>query len=232
MGGFDQMTARLGGFWDSMLGEGRHWWITSTSDSHVHWTEGGSDFWPGEYSKTYVYAAHNHDDILDGIRNGRVFVTTGDLISELYVTLTSSHDGHVHDASIGETLHLQASDGPQLIDVTIRLRDPDASNARGENPSVRRVDLITGDVTGPVSDRSTDINPTTKVHRRFSEGDWKRDGEWLTISFTIEGVDHSQYVRVRGTNTDQLEPETDPAGEDPWSDLWFYSNPIFITLAG
>jgi len=26
MGGFDQMTARLGGFWDSMLGEGRRWW--------------------------------------------------------------------------------------------------------------------------------------------------------------------------------------------------------------
>lgn len=30
LGGFDQMTARLGGFWDSMLGEGRRWWITAT----------------------------------------------------------------------------------------------------------------------------------------------------------------------------------------------------------
>ena len=27
LGGFDQMTARLGGFWDSLLGEGRRWWI-------------------------------------------------------------------------------------------------------------------------------------------------------------------------------------------------------------
>ncbi|WP_353901506.1 hypothetical protein ABUL04_10295 [Micromonospora harpali] len=33
---------------------GRRWWITAISDSHVHWTRGGSDFWPGEYSKTYV----------------------------------------------------------------------------------------------------------------------------------------------------------------------------------
>ena len=56
-GGFDQMTARVGGLWDSLLGEGRRWWITATSDSHVHWTRGGSDFWPGEYSKTYVHGA-------------------------------------------------------------------------------------------------------------------------------------------------------------------------------
>ena len=50
MGGFDQMTAKLGGFWDSMLGEGRRWWITANSDSHKHYSEGGVDFWPGEYS--------------------------------------------------------------------------------------------------------------------------------------------------------------------------------------
>jgi hypothetical protein len=31
MGGFDQMTAKVGGLWDSMLGEGRHWWITAAA---------------------------------------------------------------------------------------------------------------------------------------------------------------------------------------------------------
>ena len=56
MGGFDQMTAIVGGFWDAMLGEGRRWWITANSDSHIHYTEGGIDFWPGEYSKTFVHA--------------------------------------------------------------------------------------------------------------------------------------------------------------------------------
>ena len=86
LGGFDQLTARVGGFWDSMLGEGRRWWITANSDSHVNWREGGRDFWPGEYSKTYVWANKNHDSILAALRAGRVFVTTGDLISELYVT--------------------------------------------------------------------------------------------------------------------------------------------------
>src|SRR5690606_23382614 len=86
LGGYDQMTARLGGFWDAMLGEGRRWWITATSDSHIHWRDGGGDFWPGEYSKTYILAAKDHDAILESLRAGRVFVTTGDLISELWVS--------------------------------------------------------------------------------------------------------------------------------------------------
>ena len=70
MGGFDQMTARLGGFWDSMLGEGRRWWITANSDSHINWTEGGFDFWPGEYSKTYVHAPKNPASIIAAMRAG------------------------------------------------------------------------------------------------------------------------------------------------------------------
>ena len=27
----------------------------------------------------------------------------------------------------------------------------------------------------------------------------------------------------------ELEPEKDPPAENPWHDLWFYSNPVFIT---
>lgn len=33
-GGFDWMTATVGGVWDSLLAEGRRWWITTTSDGH------------------------------------------------------------------------------------------------------------------------------------------------------------------------------------------------------
>jgi len=223
MGGFDQMTARLGGFWDSMLGEGRRWWITSTSDAHVNWREGGSDFWPGEYSKTYVYAEKTYDDILEGIRSGRVFVTTGDLVSEVYVTAEAAGE----EASIGGALQLA---GSADVTVTVRVRDPDGENHHGENPVVRRVDLILGEVTGPVADRSQDTNPSTRVAMRFTSGEWTRDGEYLTMSHTVEDVHHNGYIRIRGTNTDQIEPENDPPGEDPWTDLWFYSNPIFIEM--
>jgi hypothetical protein len=222
MGGFDQMTARLGGFWDSMLGEGRRWWVTATSDSHVHWREGGSDFWPGEYSKTYVFAAKTYDDVLDGLRNGRIFVTTGDLISEL--SLEAGCDG-CETTSIGGTLTLPAT---RDVQVTIRVREPETPNHRGDNPRVARVDLITGRITGPAADRALDRNETTRVAARFSEGDWTRDGEYLTMQYVLRNVDSDHYIRVRGTNTDELEPEVDPPGEDPWQDLWFYSNPVFI----
>ncbi len=33
-GGHDWMTATVGGLWDSLLSEGRKWWITTTSDGH------------------------------------------------------------------------------------------------------------------------------------------------------------------------------------------------------
>lgn len=224
MGGFDQMTARLGGFWDSMLGEGRRWWVTSTSDAHRHWREGGSDFYPGEYSKTYVLAEHDHQDILDGIRDGRVFVTTGDLISELDVVVRGPDGAR---AGIGGTAHVHAG---APVEIAIRVRDPAGTNHGGHSPEVSRVDLIVGDVTGPVTDRGTDTNPSTRVARRFTAADWQRDGEYLVMTHTLPALDAPAYVRVRGTNTDEPEPRPDPRGEDPWSDLWFYSNPVFLDV--
>jgi hypothetical protein len=223
MGGFDQMAARLGGFWDSMLGEGRRWWITSTSDSHVNWREGGSDFWPGEYSKTYVWANRSHDDILDGIRHGRVFVTLGDLISELRVTARSAN----HAAEIGGTLKVRSGND---VEVTIRFLDPAGLNAGGRDPLVARVDLIVGQVTGPVADRSIDTNPTTSVIARLSDPDWRTEGTYRVMTHRLENITADMYLRVRGTSGQELEPAEDPAGEDPWSDLWFYANPIFLEL--
>lgn len=231
-GGFDQMTARLGGLWDSLLGEGRRWWITSTSDSHVNWRDEGVDFWPGEYSKTYVFARHKYDDVMDGLRNGRVFVTTGDLIDHLDLTAVAGNqkapehsDTARKGATSGETLKLR---GKKNVTVTITYREPREDNANGDRPKVNRVDLILGEVTGQVSDRSADTNSTTRVVERFDPSDFERDGRFRTLTYTIENVRRDSYIRVRGTSTDEAEPEPDPRGEDPWTDLWFYSNPIFL----
>ena len=166
LGGFDQMTAIVGGFWDSLLGEGRRFWIVASSDSHVHYSEAtrrGSDFWPGEFHKTYVQARRTHEDILDGLRTGRVFAVAGDLITAL--TLEAS----VGDrrAAIGETLTVAAG-APATV--TIRFRDPETNNHAGLNPRVTRVDLIAGDVRGPLIDRHAAVNETTRVISRFGPG--------------------------------------------------------------
>ena len=223
MGGFDQMTARLGGAWDALLGEGRRWWITATSDSHTNISEGGDDFWPGEYARTWVMARPEAADILDGLREGRVFVATGDLVSSLDVTASAGG----REAAMGGTLDTAATDE---VLISIRVRDPADANAGGRTPSVARIDLIVGEVTGPAADREADANPTTRVERRFSAADWTTDGEILTMTWRLPASAGSRYIRVRGTNGAEMEPTPDPGGEDPWADLWFYGNPIFLTV--
>ncbi len=221
MGGFDQTTATLGGFWDSMLGEGRRWWITANSDSHIHYSEGGEDFWPGEYSKTYVFAEKTFADILSGLRNGNVFVSTGDLITELYVTVSSTSDES--SASIGETLPIKSGSD---VEIAIRFYDPDGANASGANPEVSRVDVITGSVEGA----ELDTNPTTAVVLRATPDLWLKDRKFSVVKYLVTDVTQSFYVRIRGTSGKESEPLPDIPGENPWKDLWFYSNPVFVNV--
>lgn len=226
MGGFDRMTAIVGGLWDALLGEGRRFWIVASSDSHVHHSEAvdpGSDFWPGEFHKTYVHARKTHDDILESLRKGRMFVVAGDLITGLELKASAGQA----QAGIGETL--QAAKGAN-VELTIRFIDPAAANRRGDSPEVKRVDLIVGDVLGPVTDQQADRNNTTRVIERFDASRWSRDGDEYSIKTTLHAVSSNIYLRIRGTSTADLEPAMDPAGENPWTDLWFYSNPIFIEV--
>jgi hypothetical protein len=223
-GGFDQMTARVGGLWDALLGEGRRFWILATSDSHANYADSdrpGSDFWPGQYQKTYVKARPSYDDVLDGIRAGRMFVASGDLVSELDVRAAA--DGT--SAEIGGTLG--ARSGAEVT-LTVSFRDPAAPNASGDRPSVRRVDVIVGRVTGPPAEPDLDRNKTTSVVARLGDRDWRRAGEVRTASLILPRIEGSFYVRIRGTASTEEEPAMDPPGENPWSDLWFYSNPIFV----
>jgi len=225
-GGFDQMTAIVGGLWDSLLGEGRRFWIVATSDSHVHYTQApraGSDFWPGEFHKTYVLARKTYDDVLGGLREGRVFTVAGDLISELEV---EARAGRAR-AGLGETLPAAAG---ARVKVRVRFRDPDAPNARGDRPAVNRVDVIVGDILGPGADPTGDKNPSTRVIARLDRSRWKHQGEWREFDLTLPALTRSAYVRLRGTNGADLEPVMDAAGENPWLDLWFYSNPVFIDM--
>ena len=205
------MTAVVGGLWDALLGEGRRFWIVATSDSHVHYTEvsrQGIDFWPGEYQKTYVHARHEYDDILDGLREGRIFVSAGELVTSL--DLEARSEGRT--ARIGETLTVEA--GAELT-LDVRFVDPDAANVAGRRPAVRRVDVIIGDIAGPTGDPHVDHNPTTRVLARLSPDEWTSTGEERRLTVALPPPAVPFYVRVRGTSTDQLEPEPDPAGEGP-----------------
>jgi hypothetical protein len=152
-----------------------------------------------------------------------VFVTLGDLVSEVEVTARASG----RSAGIGDTLTVRQG---QSVTVTIKVRDPAGANFGGRMPSVARVDLIRGEISGPNADRNSDANPTTRVEQRFTGAQWKRKGEVLTMTRVLTNLRKSTYIRVRGTAGSELEPAVDTGGEDPWSDLWFYANPIFLEI--
>lgn len=214
-GGFDQMTAQVGGMWDQMLADGLRFWITASSDSHVNVRDGGRDYDPGEYSKTYAWARPEADDILDSLRQGRTFAVTGDLIDALELTVG---DG-TRQATLGNTVTLSADSALQVV---LRVRQPEAANANGDHPSLKVIELILGgkDAKGVLQMQS----------RYFTAGDWQREGEWISVRWTLPVPAQGGFVRARGNSTGERVALADVPGEDPWQDLWFHTNPVFLKI--
>jgi hypothetical protein len=159
---------------------------------------------------------------MEALRTGRIFVTTGDLITSLDLTARNRGD----EAAVGQTLTVSRRSRND-VEIEIRFRPQRGKNGNGDRPEVRRVDLIVGHITGTNPDLSADTNPTTKVVARYSPNQWRREGDEYVIRHTLRDVETDLYARVRGTNTDEAEPLPDGL-ESPWSDLWFYSNPVFV----
>jgi hypothetical protein len=248
-GGYDWYVAKVGGLWDSLLGEGRPWYITADSDSHRHWDDRtivddstffskgyatptdrkmekntNVDFYPGEYSKTWVFAARREPlAILDALRSGSMFTVLGDLIDRLELTARNSRRA----VPMGGTL---LSERGEDITVTVRIRVPSRPNFGGLRPALHHIDLIAGDVLGPAADRDAMTNPTTKVVAQMPASEARREGDFLTFRYRFPQARQSFYVRVRGTNLNVDAPRMDTPNIYPWDNLWFYSNPIQVRL--
>ncbi|MFC7986489.1 PHP domain-containing protein [Streptomyces sp. NPDC057336] len=257
-GGFDWMTATVGGLWDSLIAEGRPWWITANSDSHQVYADtaarGGGDFktngryddpvyagqidvtqgdyWPGQYSRTHVGSdGFSYAAVMDGIRAGRIWVDHGQLISGLDVRVS----GGGRWATLGGALHVRKGTRVTLsMDVALA----GGPNWAGFTPKLARVDVIQGDVTGPVADQDTFTAPTARVVKSYEVD---KDTGTVRLTYDLGRVDRPVYLRTRGTDGNRsavgaLGAKVDPAGPaidvvgdaDPWRDLWFYSNPVWI----
>lgn len=235
-GGADYMVAQVGGLWDALLGEGRHFWTFANSDFHN--TTG--DFWPGEYEKNHTYVTGtDYKSLVAGFRSGNTFVTEGDLIDGLVFDVASRGQA----ATMGQDLAVSAGSSATI---TIRFRSPEVNN-NGDKVKVNHIDLIAGDVTGMAqpgtAEYSKDTNGSTKVVARFTARDFRKVGSWYEVTYRIDNVQKDQYFRLRGTNlglnvanqtdadgnplVDSLVGPNDPA--QAYADLWFYSNPIFVS---
>ncbi|GHJ42786.1 histidinol-phosphatase [Catellatospora sp. TT07R-123] len=252
-GGFDWMTATVGGVWDAMLAEGLPFWIVAGSDSHAvfgqSWRrgeptadepfpdpvmgkragDGQGDFWPGQFARTHVGAASaDYVELMRGLRAGRIWVDHGQLVDTVDVSVGG--DRGAHRGGLGEVVTVRRGETVEAT-VTIDLRRE--RNHHGDQPRLRRVDIIAGPVTGQPGDRDAMAAPDTAVAGSYEIS--QRTGT-VTVTHDFRAVDSSFYLRVRGTNGEHhasgsIEPRQDPKGDaDPWDDLWFYTNPVFVQV--
>ena len=200
--------------------------------------------------------------LLTAMRSGKLFAVNGSLINALDFKVQSAKGagemGTEVSARPGEDLKITIRfKSPERNNFEYQLGSGVYANVK---PVVDHIDLIAGDVTGRelpgTPGYARDTNPTTRVVKRFTRADWTLDTEgYFAVTYTVK-AGNNQYFRLRGTNlgtdvpneTAGGEPLFDartptPAGDDPatrfnainarnYSDLWFYSNPVFVKVAG
>ncbi|GKS75960.1 S-layer protein [Acidovorax sp. SUPP950] len=195
--------------------------------------------------------------LVDSLRAGRSFGVFGDLINALdfnvYALSGKGTMGQEIKASAGEsvTVRIRFKSPP----VNNYQRPVASGNLGNMTPRVDHIDLIAGDVGERAQPGSAAYqqatNPTTRVLRRFTAADWTQDGEgYYTMEIPLT-IARNQYLRLRGTNlgenvagltangeplADQAVTTSDPAqrhdqiNDRNYGNLWFYSNPIFVSV--
>lgn len=240
-GGVGFYSAKVGGLWDALLGEGRRWFNFANSDYHSHWTAGGDDFYPGEYQKQWVYAddAERHgwfskeprrsmNTIANALRSGKSWFAMGDLIDSLEFKAESGRK----EASMGDKLKEKKK--IKDLKLTIKFSSP-AANNYGDKPVVDHIDLIAGPITGKIDPSSQDYtkptNDGTMVIASFTSADWKKDRDGNNvIVYHVKDLDTSTYFRLRGTNLAcGTANETGPVTTLPSQD---YCSPLPDALMG
>ncbi len=195
-----------------------------------------ADFFPGFYSRTHVGAREfGYRAVLAGLRAGNVWVDHGQLLDDLQVRVAEAGLGRRGVTLGGRLVARRGSDVVLTVDVT----PAQQPNHAGVRPALATVDVIQGMVTGPVSDRDTFAAPRTRVVRSY---DVSGRRERFRLSLTFRGVSEPFYLRLRGSDGNRVGagfyPSQDPAGPrmdvigsaDPWADLWFYANPVFVDV--
>jgi hypothetical protein len=267
-GGFDWMTATVGGVWDSMLAEGGLFTITTNSDVHRvvfdtwkngDWLPGqnfdntgripdpvntdspqpGGDFWPGQFSRTHVgVTRYGYRAVMAGLRAGRVWLDHGHLLDGLDVRLKRDCDAG-RGVTLGGRLRVRKG---ERITLYVTVTTASRANPQGILPELAHVDVIRGAVRGPVADRDSWQAPDTRVVQTKDVSG--RKGTY-TLRVPLTAGDESFYVRLRGSDGNRhgagylgaaIDPHGpiphEPGNGDPWADTWFYSNPIFVDVAG
>jgi len=118
---WDPAAAEVGGAWDKLLGRGLLvWGALATSDFHNADPQARDDYWPGEFSETWLYAEDRSPRAaLAALRAGSFFGVHGQIAREVQLSVVA--DGLPRPAIAGESI--QAAAGTVLA-VSLELDMP------------------------------------------------------------------------------------------------------------
>jgi hypothetical protein len=225
-GGTGIYGAQIGGVWDAMLGEGRNFWFFASSDWHNRGSFGPDDrrstqdFYPGEYQRNYTMVRNGTDklrpqSIVDGLRTGNNFASSGQIIDRLAFVACVSYPGPFARtnasveslavaaatnntdidttgcATMGEKLKVRS--GAEVI-VTAVVRDPSGANFSPytfANPSLAQIG-VSQPMNMPVLDHVDLIRGLVTGYKTPGAadyaGEWPRNTAWLSTSGVTAGL--------------------------------------------
>ncbi|HVD27277.1 MAG TPA: heavy metal-binding domain-containing protein [Mycobacteriales bacterium] len=132
-----------------------------------------------------------------GIRAGRIWVAHGDLIRGLEVRVRAT-GGDRNGVTLGGQLKVRRG---ATVEVSIKVTMAGTPNFAQFVPTLARVDMVTGDVTGAAPDRDTFTTPRTTVARSW---DVSKSSGSVLLTHTFRNVRDPFYLRLRGTDGKQL----------------------------
>ncbi|MCV2359856.1 hypothetical protein LNV08_12840 [Paucibacter sp. TC2R-5] len=251
-GGTGVYGAQVGGVWDALLGEGRNFWFFASSDWHNRGVFGPDDrrstqdFYPGEYQRNYTLVRNGADKlrpqtIVDGLRSGNNFASSGQLIDRLAFVACASYAGPAArsnaavealavaaatnnkdvDASgcatMGEKLVVRP--GAEII-VSVVVRDPEGENYSPysfPNPSLAQIG-VSQPLNKPVLDHIDLVRGLVTGYKTPGAadyaGEWPRNTNWLKADGTTADL---SVVPAAAKNTSAAVIKTfNGAGATPW----------------
>ena len=233
-GGTGVYGAQIGGLWDALLGEGRNFWFFASSDWHNRGIFGPDDrrstqdFQPGEYQRNYTMVRYGGDKIrpqtvVDGLRTGNNFSTSGQLIDRLAFVACASYPGPAKRSNAAvEALALSAAMNNKDIDVagcanmgeklvvrpgaeivvSVVVRDPSGLNNSPytfENPSLLQIG-VHQPLNAPVLDHIDVIRGLVSGYKTPGtpeyNGQWPTNAAWLNTD--VSSPDFGKMATLAG----------------------------------
>ncbi len=238
-GGTGVYGSQVGGVWDALLGEGRNWWFFASSDWHnrgsfaVDDRRSTQDFYPGEYQRNYTMVRNGADKlrpqtIVDGLRTGNVFASSGQLIDRLAFVACASYPGFgaksnaavealavaaatnntdidaAGCATMGEKLRVRP--GAEIV-VSVVVRDPAGNNYSPytfANPSLAQIG-VSQPLNAPVLDHIDLIRGLVTGYKTPGaadySGEWPRNTAWLAADGSTPADLSSVPAAAKNTST-------------------------------